>query len=260
MAIATSTLDLVETKTQPAEKSDQLSMTGKYLVDYGERIKNDYPRVLFFCNYMGVTVKTSERWFKGIAAPLGETELRARIALEILGYKFIEHQYMSQALHKLAQCIGLGLSSYDDVIALLDTTKGYLLTLLSGRNNTSQDKLDLIELYCEEKKSALDEAIEKFPLREGFDTNKPVVVEPVATQTPLVLNGELSLDKKFMIGTAIHLIRALTPVASYLVSEECSPDDRERVRSELGRFGVFNLKNDLVKLCGERARAIQVEG
>jgi hypothetical protein len=63
-----------------------------------------------------------------------------------------------------------------------------------------------------------------------------------------------ALDTEALKALAVHLMRALKPVVGVLVSDSCTPQDRQDIRKAMGEHGVFDLKNDLIGLCGERAR------
>jgi hypothetical protein len=51
------------------------------------------------------------------------------------------------------------------------------------------------------------------------------------------------------------LAKKMLPLAKKLASDEFTAEDRARLRELAGTSTIFELKNELVKLCGERARA-----
>lgn len=52
----------------------------------------------------------------------------------------------------------------------------------------------------------------------------------------------------------VRLAKELLPLADQLASDEFTAEERARVRHLAGEFTVFDLKNLLVQLCGERVR------
>jgi len=61
------------------------------------------------------------------------------------------------------------------------------------------------------------------------------------------------LDHGGLVALIASRIGEVRPLAQYLL-DECSPEDRARVRELLGEEGVFDLSNLFNALCSERAR------
>lgn len=81
-----------------------------------------------------------------------------------------------------------------------------------------------------------------------------VVSSSAAAQLPASIPvTEGSGNFGFLLESAT-VIEALLPRLRYLVSDECTPEDRARVRAFLGEEGMFELSTLANQLCGERAR------
>lgn len=230
-----------------------------HLLDLGTRL--DQSARIAFSSIVGFHERnTVRRWLKGDYLPVGLGEAKARMTLAAMGYKFRLLDGFHPLIYKLAQHVGYGLLSVEKFMQLLDYKDHQAIYRIVNRGIIpTHDRMDMIRLYVEENQADLDEWVDSFPFRglikepgsqpTAATTPKPIEATEVRSESAILT------DKQFIINLAADLIRALSPVASQLASDGFSPEDRESLRSAVGSFGVFNLKNDLIKLCGERARA-----
>ena len=55
-----------------------------------------------------------------------------------------------------------------------------------------------------------------------------------------------------------HLMQTALPLAKRLASDDYSAEDRKKLRELAGKHTIFELNNELAKLCGERARKMVI--
>lgn len=242
------------TYTNPVDNESSDDTPGvirQYLMDFGSKLNDD--QKLAFAKFTGANLQgTIPKWFKGVYEPHGVYELKARILLDHLGYRFPEHELMHQNVYEFSKHVGFSLCSFEEAEKLLGVSRITMMRVLSGRSGTTKERVELIKLYIEENAHALAEAIQDLPEFPRADLQEEPPSSDLALPSTLIANA--GLDKAQLKTIAIGLIRALGPVAKLLASDNFTPDDREEVRQALGKYGVFDLKNDLIKLCGERAR------
>jgi hypothetical protein len=63
--------------------------------------------------------------------------------------------------------------------------------------------------------------------------------------------SELSGDHTLL---AAVLLGAASPLVRYLDSDDCTPQERSRLRELMGQDGMFDLSTHFNRLCSERAR------
>lgn len=60
--------------------------------------------------------------------------------------------------------------------------------------------------------------------------------------------------KADLMARFVRDVKALLPLAARLASDEFTAEDRYELRELAGKYTIFDLKNLLIGLCGERAR------
>lgn len=211
-------------------------------------------------------------WFNDHPAYIGDMEVKVRFALQHIGYSVTELASMDSVPRDFAKHVAFGLFSVDNAAELLDISRQHILRIISGRSSTSSDRYDLMQLYNDEHAAALVELNQRLD-EEGRIISKGMLqshVLPRIHESPQppkehsftngsVLATNNGLAKQDAIAAFLGLVMAMRPLTAFLASDSCTAEDRELIRQEAGSYTIFHLKNDLIKLCGERARTI-VEG
>jgi len=218
------------------------------LKQFGALIGDDVEQKRLFASLNNVELQTIERWLKGDQFPSGLNEIRLRFALEHAGYKLIELNLLPRNIYIFAKHIAYGLCPIKEAEQLLNVNRQAILRIISGRGNTTDEKLEYITLYNELHEQQLID----------YELTIPALKAPVPSFNNVNKNDGPVADKKFIIDMFINLVTAIAPLAKLLASDEINPEDREEVRERAGRYTIFNFKNDLVRLCGERARSAMV--
>jgi hypothetical protein len=216
-------------------------------------------------DYKSVTYK----WFKGDNFPVGINLLKLRFGLEAYGYEPAELRQLTPDVYKLAKLVAYELYTHDDIASFLGVTDQTVLHNLRGMGQFATDKAEFIQLIVSENEQRLKDYEANLKRPQQIPTAKtlkrpdppvlpPSMQVPTSTAAPVVEvapgipAAKLTTDE--IIAIFSHMVQTMRPLADFLLSDRCSAEDRDRLRQEAGRVGVFDLKNKLVRLCGERAR------
>lgn len=266
MSESVGVLDIPQSDSVAIPKVDGVqpkSIINQHLMDFGARLGDDQVRKQVFADLVGANLRGSVvKWFQGLYDPTGIYEIKARIILECLGYQFPEHRRMHPDIHTFAKHVGLNLCDYEHAAQMLDVNRDTMLRILSGRNNTSNSRVAIVSTYIQDHTNDLVGAIDNVLTLLSVQT-VPIVTQPQETTIGVETSSDNECiepirDCGFNPGQvkdmAVGLVKALGPIAKLLASDTFSALDREEVRTMVGRYAIFDLKNDLIKLCGERAR------
>lgn len=215
-------------------------------------------KLLFLKNaikFTGASRSSVDRWLSESWGnlPHGINLIRVQYLLEIVGYEVEELKNLNDNIYKLGKLLALRIADVDqvaqEVFGFSDLTYLYR-TLRGNRGISGVDSVAISDLLLE-KKDEIDKAVSHWRKELGITSGDPQKSEVSA------VGKEGVLDKDQVIKSLAHMIQSMQPLAEAIASDDFTPEDRETLRDLAGRFGVFNLKNALVKLCGERARNTQ---
>lgn len=205
-----------------------------------------------------VNPNTFNVWRKRHNMPIGLVKSRTQFVLEYLGFEVQALTLLQRPIYTFAKHVAFDLCPMAKAIDLLEVSQDHIMRLVGGMRPASADKLELVELYLEENKTDLD----KFEASIQFS---PSILSKINHQLERTMSiawdDELKEqtpkgNKKTVVNSFIKLVRELNPIASQLASNDFSSEEREIIRNTLGRHAVFTLKNNLIKLCSERARTL----
>ncbi len=229
------------------------------LVDFGSRILGDFHFRNKMCGILKINAATGHQWFDANIMPKGENLLKLRLILELNGYYLVEKTSISPGIWKLGNLIALGSVSLEEarhVLGFKNVQDVY--NLCFGKQKTSPERMASLENFCRlfetdpESKKEYQKKLKQWQENSVFvkPGNKPVPESPTKTAPRLI-------ERTAAIKSLAHLIRAAIPLAEYIVSDDFSIQERERLRelTKEGRSnGVFDLSNLLNRLCTETAR------
>lgn len=206
---------------------------------------------------LNVTKDTLSYWLRGARYPVGLTFFRLAFVLEKCGYKIKKISTMHESIKTVAKCLAYGIITQDDLDGIAKRTT--IMRLISGDRELGEEYAEYFQLICEENIAnllAFEESLSKIPKYaelnqlENVDTaSHPIIVPALDTD-----ECAITVAKQQMIEALASMTQAMRPLADYLLSDSCTAADREKFRMLTQRVGVFDLKNKLARLCGERAR------
>ncbi|HZM64430.1 MAG TPA: hypothetical protein VFB59_04825 [Candidatus Saccharimonadales bacterium] len=111
---------------------------------------------------------------------------------------------------------------------------------------------ELEKLYSSVLLEAEDALRRKF-VREDSPASGQARASTPSAATPPATEGP---SRDHFLMEAAQRLGAVLPLARYLVSEKCSPEERAFVREHLGEEGMFELSTLINRLCSERANTM----
>ncbi|MFC1656547.1 hypothetical protein ACFL14_01085 [Patescibacteria group bacterium] len=169
--------------------------------------------------FVGVVNKTVAKWLNGKRMPNGENLLKLRYFLDQEGYQVSELLDLDKDIREFGRFVAVGKITLDSAYKLLKFThRDTILDLLLGRQNTSREKILLIQKYLDSE----------------------------------IFSSEY--DKDAIIRATASNIQALDSLVGLVLSDSFTAEDRAKIRQLAGSDTVFRTSNSLNRLCGETAR------
>lgn len=215
----------------------------------------------------GVNIRTVERWLKEKhQEPVGEYLIKVRVCLASIGYHVVEFDRLHPAVQTACKMFALGLASIDDLVSEFgyeagNSGRSQLFVVLRGHGGMTPERLSRVAEIMESFGTMIADEEIKFKAR--FGSISDVSSSPAPSDAPprehLPVGRKDPIDDRNAITESLaHSIVALLPLAERLLSENYSPEDRERLRALAGGTGVFKLATALHRLCGERVRSTSI--
>lgn len=110
----------------------------------------------------------------------------------------------------------------------------------------------LQEEYGERLAAIEGEARRRFA-DQGYPTTGTLPPAETPSPVPIPVGTEGSNKFEFLLESA-RTLGSILPLLRYLTSNECTPEDRSRLRALIGEEGMFEIASMAAQLCGERAR------
>lgn len=193
-------------------------------------------------------------WLGNDKEPNGERLIKLWHLLAASGCDSPELKRLGAPNFLCGQLLTFGVVSLEELHEIIGVTNAQaVLRMLRGSEpmRWHHDYNELNELYGDQ----LTEALTRVQKQGVTSTVKAVV--PTEQLPSLPEAGELAAimsasADKLLITAA--LLGAVRPLVSHLNSDDCTPQDRSKLRSLLGDDGMFELSNHFHALCSERAR------
>ncbi len=192
-----------------------------------------------FCD---VSADTAYRWVRGKHPPLGENIFRCAVFLQSFGYDVNELRELSPAVCKAATMLARREVTAEALQEALGVSRKSVLQILHGRRRMSKK---------------VQRRLERFVAQAGGKDKRPTHVrqEPKTVEREVAsANGTGGHDA--IIDALANQTRALLPLVKLVLTDAFTPEERHRLRHLVGNDGVFHLKNELSRLCSEKAREI----
>lgn len=201
------------------------------------------------------TVTTINEWCKGQRMPLGGNLIRLAWFLDQIGCELIDRGIKDDDRDFCRELIACQVAIPADLAVLVSVDNDHFMRVLQGKGAFNPEWALPIRQYYDattlETVRSKKEEILRLSSEMDLMFGKMERSVPV-TQTSFPVG---SVDG--VVDMLATLIRSAIPLAEFLGSDACSPEDRERLREKTSHTGPYNLGFLLQALCGERAREAQ---
>ncbi len=204
------------------------------------------------------TYDATYRWLSGKHLPVGVNLIRLQTALGFLGYELQEEENLPQSARDMRTIIGFGLLSMTEISGKLGINRDSILRIAKGYATKPRTAKHLHDIMIDQRRlGGLAQAQTVWRKALHFAKVKPPVF-PVRRIKEHSLQAEItiSMDREMLLDCLAGMIKTMLPLATLAASDSFTSEERETLRKLVGKEGVFNLKNQLVRLCGERAREV----
>ena len=244
----------------------------RHLIGLINKEETYYQKRRIICDFVGVNEVTPQRWITEKSVPVGEPLIKLQYYLEHHKYQVSELERLDKDVREVGRIYAFGivtLGELADWAGYTSPTKDrQVLCLLRGSVNLTEERRvhlrDLIELYRDEivqKGKNLMHIVTPqraqgnvHAIEEGLKDVEQLAVTTIK-EIPVVKPVKTSkVHTDAMMQSFAHLVLSMLPLAKVLASDECSAEDRKKLRELAGQDGIFRLSNLLNQLCGETAR------
>lgn len=215
----------------------------------------------------GIAVDTTSMYCRGKSKPVGLYWAKVAYAVHFMGYRVGVLDDVRPGVYNLGKLLAIDALSVEDAEKLLDTKVSEVYRYIMAKTTPGDARQAMIDMIVEERMGQIDAWNEKYSKYKSIRPYKPdrgSIPSPNKHATKpearlLEAISEAKHERSFVQGVSeiqilANLILAALPLAELIVSDDFSPEDRAELRRLCGKYGVFNLKNALTGLCGERAR------
>ena len=184
-------------------------------------------------------------WLRG-NGPIGLYLIRLRVYLTEQGMKPAEWTHLDPGLLTLARIISHDIITDDAAAKDIGTVKQNLFSALLGKRGLSDEKKETVQA-----------------LNELYGPNLTTLKDSVTTEAPrgmsskqIVVGERITLDQDAALLWLASCITLVLPIAQYLASDKCSPEQRNAFRKQVGPKVLFDATNGLNALTSETARGM----
>lgn len=223
-------------------------------------------------NLFGISEKTVTDWFRKVSFPQGLNLIKVQHLLGLLGFEPDETRELSSAAAHLRPLLIYGVFTPELIGEMLGVKAESILRIAKGNSGTRAGREEVMSVIYLRKSEVLDKKKEiwkeeldflqlpslptvqkRLADRDGFMPPRVDETQPYCSQGiqfPKLAQNPKDLALNLL---AMQIIQIL-PLATRVASDEFSAADRDVLRKLVGSGKIFELKNELVRLCGERAR------
>ncbi len=178
---------------------------------------DQYRPIADFCKVTAVTVS---RWFReGDSNPIGDTWIKMICYLDLIGYKVIELENMGKTFRHIAEIVGYGLMTGEQVLVELDYSQSSRLKMiLTGEIGISDGRSQKMYDIWKARHAELDVVKAKMQERYRKHTIRPAVV-PIASSAPLVLARAMPSREQALVS----IMEGITSLLDEAVGDQADP-------------------------------------
>lgn len=236
-----------------------MSSTGDIYHSLGQFLRNDtrLSRRAEVARFVKVDPnKTVKRWADRKQAAVGESLIRLRYFLELKGYRIPELESLEQPIYNIGKIFAFDVANLDDIIQMFEFEAGHsgrsqTLDILHGKRGTSRERLQKARKFGEAFGGLLQEKIGQMK-DSGSARAFQRPSEPDAAPRSLIRPADESHVAIMDAFTAS--MRAILPLAEYVLSNSFTAEERDRIRSSAGK-NASRLSLLLTQLSNEAARS-----
>jgi len=196
---------------------------------------------------VSVNRDTISAWFCGKNKPISINLLIIRHFLSDKGYGVKELRDLPLEVFNLSWLIAHKKLSMEEAEKSLGLTKEQIMRYVLAYQGISDERKEKIKKLIE-------------PFANQIPSAKISQGELLAKAPDKSVGTTTDKSKESVITLLAQLIKSALPLADYVESDECSPEDRRLLRKQSGGDGIFRLLNVLYNLCGESVRKEAREG
>lgn len=166
--------------------------------------------------FCGVQESTVFSWFHGVAAPVSAARIKIMCLLEVMGYEVLELRRLKEAFRGVAEIVGLGVMSPEEVQERLGFSRvHHVFEMIHGGRGLSQEKDEVVWNLWKANRSAIEEKRKKLKQRFGRQDREDRELKPTKSNQFLVTQLETT-------------IRELKQLRAMLTGEEGANDRKEK--------------------------------
>jgi hypothetical protein len=188
----------------------------------------------YVARYPDSRAETVERWLRQQVLPIGRRLIQLQCFLAERDFRVTFKVELHPAVVELRRMLAEGLLTVEEVTEGIGyNAPSQTYQVLLGNQYPSPTYQNKLVAYAASFSGVLEPAQPAAPVA---DEQVPIPVEAI---------------KKALVAG----ISGLAPLVAIALSDAFTAEDRDDIREAAGNDGVFNLKNALARLCGERARS-----
>jgi hypothetical protein len=215
---------------------------------------------------LGVADTTIRHWMAG-SVPQGMSMVSLRYYLDYLGYKVEELAKTSKVMQGAGKLLAFRVTTLEEM-AQFTTGHGHygdqVLAAIRGSRGLSDEREGLFQKFVEAHSSELATVLTELPRLIVLDVKTEALEVKIMEETGQTHSGQsaILLKQKDGQGAVVDsnsdehfkcLTHMLLDYANRYVHPEVGDNERDRLRQVVGQRKIFDLKNVLVRLCGNTA-------
>lgn len=204
--------------------------------------------------FTGAKVDTIREWFSGFHPPTGMYLVRIRYFLEAAGFQVKELDNLPRPVYALGKTVACGALDVEVAASALGhTTTHHLYKAFHGIYRPSLAVLGRMKDIAEKHRAETERRMKELArmLDKSPDAAEPRTIPPILRPERAPTTAG---DRELVIHALAGLVNAMLPLATRLVSDSFSAEDRKALHALTGESNIFKLSNALSRLCSETAR------
>jgi hypothetical protein len=248
-----------------ADYARQLPVAGKNVVETRQPL----------IKFIGVGPGTVRRWMTYVISdgkegsmPIGEPLIRLRYFLAGIGYKISEFEALDPVTREVGALVAFGPLSFEQLqTGLTYSNIQTLYQVLHGNNQMNNDRLGLARALIAKHRDEYNTLYRRFVRDNVEETRSSEVAESddEASSHSSPAQSEKAGNLDFQTPDAVvitfaHLISAGIPFAQIMVSDKFTPEQRRKLRAQVGERQFHEFYVLIGQLCSEASRNGSFQG
>jgi len=244
-----------------------------YAKDLPKNTRNCADRRKVLCEFVAVKPRTVRRWIttNSVSGVGGTNAIKLRVFLELSGFTITELHSLKNSVKTCAEILAFGMIKIEDVCAAVNgsvspSTINRTYSILLGRTEAASEQIQLFEMFNLAHSSALKNKRVEWQERVVATSGAPVEqvsppetarkssgekISQIVSPEPAQLGPESKLMKEIFVSLAPTFLA----LVAFLVSNACTPEERKRLRAQVGEEKIFRISTATARLCNETSRA-----